>query len=231
MSPRSFDQRTRKTCAVLIYPKTSSNRLFRGKNDVPTSISLRRDCSRPMLQDWEIASEKKIQTACNRRICRPAVGCASDINFSYASEFRKLTPHFLHGMFFNAVLCYKKCFFISYACVFFAFLFFCFIILSTYLLVFFFRLLFERNNRSSLCSWFVCLSLCSCVKKGVYLIAVNISRSACFRCCQVICFYFSYMNFPQKCNNNCKFIFIPHVVVKLNIPSVFPLLQYFRKLS
>ena len=126
------------TCAVLIYPKASSNRLFRGKNDVPTSISLRRDCSRTMLQDWEIASEKKIQTACNRRICRPAVGCASDINFSYASEFRKLTPHFLHGMFFNAVLFFKKCFFISYACVFFAFLFFCFILLSTYLLVFFF---------------------------------------------------------------------------------------------
>ena len=110
---------------------------------------------------------------------------------------------------------------------------FCFFVLLFYLLIcwFFFRLLFERNNRSSLCSWFVCLSLCSCVKKGVYLIAVNISRSACFRCCQVICFYFSHMNFPQKCNNNCKFIFIPHVVVKLNIPSVFPLLQYFRKLS
>ena len=124
VNPRSFDQITRKTCAVLIYPKASSKRLFRDKNDVSTSISLRRGRSRAMLQDWEIASEKKIQTPCNRRICRPTIGCASDINLSYASESSKLTPHFLHGMFFSAVLFYKKCFFISYACVFSAFLFF-----------------------------------------------------------------------------------------------------------
>lgn len=57
-----------------------------------------------MLQKWEIASEKTIQTACNKRICRPAVGCSSDINLSYASESSKLTSNFLHGMFFNAVL-------------------------------------------------------------------------------------------------------------------------------
>ena len=132
-----FRPKNAKTCPVLIYPSASSNRLLRGKNNVLTSLCLRRGCSRAMLQKWEIASEKTIQTACNRRICRPAVGCSSDINLSYASESSKLAPNFLHGM-FNAVLFHRKCFSSSYACVFSTFCVFFVVLFYLFILSFYF---------------------------------------------------------------------------------------------
>ena len=188
------------------------------KNNVLTSVSLRRAYSRAMLQKWKIASEKKSPAACNRRICRPAVGCSPDINFSFASKSSKLTPNVLYGMFFIKIvsLVLMTCVFSAFLCVF----------DFNILLIFFSLDVLEKYHFNSL-FMIRMLEFVLLRYKAVHLIAVNISRSACFRCYQLICFYFSYMNFFQKCDNNCIFIFIPLVIVKLNTPNIGRLVQNF----
>ena len=132
-----------------------------------------------MLQNWKIASERKSETACNRRICRSAVGCSPNINFSFASESSKYTRIFLYGMFFNAML-------FSLALMTSVFSAFMSVLRGFYHLTFFSLSVLEKKKQVFVYDSF--LLLC---EKSVDFIAVNYSRSACFRCYQLICFHFS----------------------------------------